>query len=225
MDVIEIEAKAREAGKKAARAARRDGEVPCVLYGRQVDAVSFQVPELSLRPLIYTDETHRVLIKVDGEEWECIMKDVVMHPVTDRPRHADFQVLQQGELITLTVPIQYHGTPVGQNEGGDTQVVMNEIEVRCLPKDIPSHIDVDISGLDIGDALHVSDLTTEGVEFGSAPGQTLVTVVVPRSEEELEEMEAEAGIVREEADILEEGEEGAEGEEEGAEGEEEEPEA
>ena len=224
MDVIEIEAKAREAGKKAARAARRAGEVPCVLYGRQVDAVSFQVPELSLRPLIYTDETHRVLIKVDGEEWECIMKNVVMHPVTDRPRHADFQVLQQGEMITLTVPIQYHGTPVGQSEGGDTQVVMNEIEVRCLPKDIPSHIDVDISGLGIGDSLHVSDVAIEGVEFGSAPERTLVTIVVPRSEEELEEMEAEAGIVREEADILEEGEEGVEGEE-GDESEEEEPEA
>lgn len=206
MDVIEIEAKERQPGKKHARAARRAGEVPCVLYGRHVDAVSFQVPELSLRPLIYTSETHRVLIKVDGNEWECILKDVVMHPVTDRPRHADFQVLQQGEKITLTVPIQYHGTPIGQSDGGDTQVIMNEIEVSCLPKDIPSHIDLDISGLAIGDALHVSDIQAEGLEFGSAPRQTLVTVVPPRTEEELEELEAEVGIVREEAEILEEGE-------------------
>ena len=206
MDVIEIEAKERQPGKKHARAARRAEEVPCVLYGRQVDAVSFQVPELSLRPLIYTSETHRVLIKMDGSEWECILKDVVLHPVTDRPRHADFQVLQQGEKITLTVPIQYHGTPVGQTEGGDTQVVMNEIEVTCLPKDIPSHIDLDVSALAIGDALHVSDIQAEGLEFGSAPEQTLVTVVPPRTEEELEELEAEAGIVKEEAEILEEGE-------------------
>ena len=208
MDVIEIEAKERQPGKKHARAARRAEEVPCVLYGRHVDAVPFQVPELSLRPLIYTSETHRVLIKVNGNEWECILKDVVMHPVTDRPRHADFQVLQQGEKITLTVPIQYHGIPVGQSEGGDTQVIMNEIEVSCLPKDIPSHIDLDISALAIGDALHVSDIESEGLEFGSAPTQTLVTVVPPRTEEELEALEAEAGIVREEseAEILEEGE-------------------
>lgn len=205
MDVIQIEAKERRPGSKYARAARRAEEVPCVLYGRHVDAVSFQVPELSLRPLIYTDETHRVLIKIDGNEWECILKDIVMHPVTDRPHHADFQVLHQGEKITLVVPIQYHGTPVGQSEGGDTQVIMNEIEVSCLPKDIPSHIDVDISGLAIGDALHVSDLGGEGIEFRSAPGQTIVTVVPPRTEEELEELETEVGIVRDEAEILEEG--------------------
>ena len=198
MDVITIEAAPREVGKKGSRAVRRAGNVPCVLYGHHVEPVALQVPELSLRPLVYTSETHRVELSSDGESWECIMKDIDFHPVTDRPIHADFLVLQAGERLTLTVPVQYHGIPVGQTDGGDTQYSLHELEVTCLPKDIPSHIDVDVSQLQIGDSLHISDLTIEGVTLEGRPEQTLVSVLPPRLlEVEEEEDEGLEGLLGE----------------------------
>jgi large subunit ribosomal protein L25 len=211
MDVITFEAKSRMPGKQGARAARRQKEVPCVLYGNKVDPVSFQVPEFDLERLVYTHETHIVKVEVDGQSWECVLKDMDFHPVTDRPIHADFQVLQQGEKITLTVPVQFHGTPAGQIEGGDTQYVLHELEVTCLPKDIPSHIDLDVAHLQIGDAIHISDLNVEGVTFGGALQQTIVTVVAPRLQAE----PAEAALDEELELELGEGEEGAAEEEEG----------
>lgn len=217
MEAITIEAQEREVGKKAVGRVRSAGNVPCVLYGRRTDPVAFQILETELNQLIYTTEAHVVEIRLDGKKFNCIMKDADLHPVTDRAIHADFQVLEEGEMVNLTIPIQLHGTPIGQKEGGDTQVVLHEVEVRCLPSNIPSHIDLDISGLNIGDAIHIADLVTEGLELLGQPTQTVVTVVPPRLLEEEEEEEEvvldEHGEIVDPEDI--EGEEGeAEGEEE-----------
>ncbi len=210
MEAITLEAAERGVGKKAARAVRRSGNVPCVLYGRQTEPITFQLPENAVKRLIYTTETHVLTLKLDGKEWSCIMKYADLHPVTDRPMHADFQVLEAGQMVTLIVPVRYHGTPIGQKEGGNTQVVLHELEVRCLPKDIPSAIDVDISELAIGDAIHIADITVPGAELLGRPEQTLVTVVPPRvevEEEEAPELELAEG---EEPVVPEEGEEAEE---------------
>ena len=180
MDVITLEAQAREVGTKAARAVRRTGNVPCNLYGHHVDPVAFQVPELSLRPLIFTHENHLVEVNLNGESWECVMKQVDFHPVTDQPIHAEFQVLQAGEKVTRTVPLQFHGTPAGKKDGGVTRQVVHEVEISCLPKDIPGHIDIDISALMVGEAIHVGDLDVPGLEFLTPAEQTIVSVAMPR---------------------------------------------
>ncbi|GIV58701.1 MAG: hypothetical protein KatS3mg042_1614 [Rhodothermaceae bacterium] len=198
MDTITLEAKPRAVGSKQARALRQQGEVPCILYGHNVEPMAFSVHELALRPLIHTDEFHQVEVKVDGKTWKCILKAVDFHPVTDRPVHADFQVLKAGEKVTVTVPFQFQGTPRGQKDGGIPRAVLNEVEIVCLPKDIPSHIDVDVSNLEIGDVLHISDLNIPGIEFHAAPEQTVYIVTAPRggmvaeADEEAEEGEAEA---------------------------------
>jgi large subunit ribosomal protein L25 len=210
MDVITLDAQPREAGKRAARAARRVGDVPCILYGHHVEPVAFQVSEKSLTPLIYTHETHLITVNLDSNSWECVVKDIAFHPVTDRPLHADFQVLQAGERVTLSVPVQYLGTPVGQTEGGRTTYIVNELEVSCLPKHIPSHIDVDVSAVGIGDTIHVSDLHFPNLEIHSPEDQILMTILKPRTLEEPTTVE----------EALE-GEETLEGEEEAAEGEDE----
>lgn len=184
MDIITLAAQPREVGKTGARAARRNGDVPCVLYGHHVEPVAFQVSEKSLKPLIYTDETHLVKVALDKDAWECILKDIAYHPVTDRPMHADFQVLQAGEKITMTIPVRYVGTPIGQTHGGRTSFVVNELTVSCLPKDIPSQIDVDVVDIDIGDALHVSDLDFDTLEFHAPDDQILMTILRPRTIEE-----------------------------------------
>lgn len=192
MDAITIPAAPRQAGKQGAKAARRQGQVPCVLYGHHVEPVTFQVPELALKPLIYTAERHVVRIELDGSAWEAVTKAIDFHPVTDRPIHVDFQALQRGEKLILSIPVQFHGTPVGQREGGDTQILAHELQIRVLPKDIPTHIDVEIGELQIGQAIHVRDLDVPGVEFIDAPDKTVVAVVPPRGGLGLEEEAAPA---------------------------------
>ena len=213
MDTLTFDVEKRAVGKSAARAVRRTGNVPCVLYGHHMDPVSFQLAEEHLKKLVYTAETHIVEVRLDGKTFRCVLKDAALHPVTDRPLHADFIALKTGEMLTLVVPVHFEGTPVGQREGGNVQVILHELEVRCLPKDIPSHIEVDISELSIGDTIHIRDLEWEGLTFLGRPEQTVVTVVQPRVvveeveeiEEEMEEADADAD---EAADSAEESEEG-----------------
>ncbi|MDQ7040729.1 MAG: 50S ribosomal protein L25 [Rhodothermus sp.] len=195
MMTITIEAQLRETGKRVARAIRRQGWVPCILYGHHVEPIPFQIPESKLWPLIYTTETHLIKLQLNGQTWDCILKDVEFHPVTDRPIHADFQVLQQTEKITVTVPVRTVGTAVGVQRGGVLQLVTHELEVTCLPKDIPAHIDIDVTNLDIGDAVHVGDLQFEGLKFEDAPDQTVVVIAAPQvgGVEEEEGAEGEAG--------------------------------
>jgi len=210
MESIILEVSSRNLGKKATKAVRQRGNVPCVLYGHDLDPVHFEVPELSLRPLIYTHETHTVEVSMDGKTWSCILRAIAYDPVTYAPSHADFQLLRQGEKIRITVPIQLHGTPAGQLEGGVTQVVLTELEVECLPKDIPGHIDLEIGHMVIGDTLHVSDLTLDNLDVLTSPSQTIVTVAgaAPEIEEEVIEL-----VEGEAVEGGEETEEGAEGEE------------
>ncbi len=200
MDVITLEAQPREVGRKTARATRRAGNVPCILYGHRVEPVAFQVSEKSLNPLIYTQETHLITVNLDSNSWECVVKDIAFHPITDRPMHADFQVLQEGEQVTLSVPVRYLGTAIGHTQGGNLSFMLHELEVSCLPKDIPSYIDVDITEVGIGDAIHVGELEIENVDIHAPADQVLMTVIKPR-------------VVVEEVALDEEGEEGVEGEE------------
>lgn len=202
MDVIKLEAEPRETGSKAARDIRNSGGVPCVLYGPGVEPVSFTVPALKMRPLIFTDVTHRVDVEVNGDSWSCILKDVEFDPIKDVPIHADFQVLQSGRKVKLTVPIRFEGTPIGQKNGGDTQQILTEVGVRCLPDRIPGAIEVEISDLAIGESLHIADLEEEGLEFLVPPQQTIVTVVPPT----ILEVEPAAGPEVAEEEALEEGE-------------------
>lgn len=191
MNVISISAQARTPGKASARAARRQGNVPCVLYGRHVDAHPFVTSERSLHPLIFTDRTHIVNVSLGDDSWECIVKDVTYHPVTDRPMHVDFQALQAGEKVTLSIPLNFIGISVGQSKGGSPQFVLNELLVSCFPRDIPARIDIDVSEVDIGDSIHLRDLEEETLEFLAPEDQILMTVTRPRTVEEEEEVDQE----------------------------------
>jgi large subunit ribosomal protein L25 len=211
MDSIVLTVEPRDLGKKAVKSVRNSENVPCVLYGPSTEPVHFQVAELSLRPLIYTHETHIVEVKLGKKAWSCILRDIDFHPVSDRPIHVDFQELTVGETIRITIPIQLLGTAAGQLEGGVTQQIISELEIECLPKDIPGQIEIDISALNIGDSLHVSDLVVGDVTILTSLDSTVVIVAgaAPEEEEIVDELELEG----------EEGEEGEEGAEEGEGGE------
>lgn len=234
MDATVIEAQPRETGSKAAREIRKNNRVPCILYGPAVESTPLQVPINDLNKLVFGRTAPVAEVQVDGETYNCILKDYDLHPITDRPIHADFQALEEGRRVTLTVPIHFEGVPVGQKNGGDTQMIVRELTISVLPENIPSQIGIDITDLAIGDSVHVYDLDVE-YDIKMTPEQTLVTVVAPHIEtaptpaaEEEEEEVALEDLTEEEREELtdeelaeleaaaeEEGEEGEEGEEEG----------
>ncbi len=228
MDATVIEAQPRETGSKAAREIRNNNRVPCILYGRNVDPKPLQIPISAMNKLIYGRSAPVAEVQMNGESWNCILKDYDLHPLTDRPLHADFQALKEGEKVTITVPVHYSGIPIGQKNGGDTQLIVREATISVLPENIPSQIEFDITDLAIGDSLHVSDVDVD-YEIKMAPTQTLVTVVAPHIEtaptpaaEEEEEEELTEEEIAEEGEAVDtaEGEEG-EGEAPAEEGEEE----
>lgn len=182
MDTLTLTADTRETGKKATKAVRNAGLVPCVLYGAHTEPVHFAVETLALRPLVHTNETYRVAVTVGGEDYDAILKQIDFHPVTDRPIHVDFQALTRGEALTLTVPVVLEGTAAGVLAGGQLAQPRHEVEVRCLPKDMPGSITVDVSEMQVGDSVHVSDLVVgEGVEILTDGGLTVATLVAPKT--------------------------------------------
>ena len=181
MDPITLNAHPRDTGSKAARDIRNDNDVPCILYGRDTEPVPFRVDVNDMNKLIFGRTSPVIEVSMNGDTWKTILKDFDLHPITDRPQHADFQVLQEGRRVTLTVPINYTGIPVGQQEGGDTQIIIRQLTISVLPENIPSEIDVEIADLEIGDSIHVYDLDTS-YDVKMAPAQTLVTVVAPHLE-------------------------------------------
>ncbi|MEM1041191.1 MAG: 50S ribosomal protein L25 [Bacteroidota bacterium] len=200
MDAITLDAQPRDTGKRATKAIRRAEEVPCVLYGQHTDPVHFRVPILGLRSLIYTAETHVVSVTVDGESHDAIVKNIDFHPVTDVPIHMDFLALTAGETLDMTVPVVTVGIAAGVKAGGILSQPLNELEIRCLPRDIPGQVEVDVTDLEIGDSVHVAVLEVENVEVLTDEARTVVSITAPRAEEEPEEEDG----------LLLEGEDGAE---------------
>ncbi|NIR68526.1 MAG: 50S ribosomal protein L25 [Aliifodinibius sp.] len=223
-EVVDLEGKKRETGRKAADALRDAMRVPCVMYGPEVDEnVHFSIDELEFEKVLSESKRQILNITVDGEEYETLLKEVEFHPLTDRPVHADFYVMADDHKVTLSVPIKLEGTPVGVTEGGGRIFQpMHILRIRVKPDLIPGAYTVDISELEIGDSLHVRDLELEGIIPLDDLGRTLVTIRPPKSEalltsslitEEPEEELEEGEEALEEGEELAEGEEAEEGEE------------
>ncbi len=192
MQTLTLDAQARETGKKATKAVRNAGLVPCVLYGSHTEPVHFAVETLAVRPLLFTTETYRVALAVGGGDHEAILKEVIYHPVTDQPLHIDFLALTAGEALTMTIPVHLEGTPHGVKAGGVLSQSLQDLEIRALPKDIPGHVSIDISGLEIGESIHVEELAVgESVEVLTDPARTIASVTAPRALVEEDETEVE----------------------------------
>lgn len=200
MDTYTLPVQPRETGKRAAKATRAADRVPCVLYGAHTAPVHFSVETLALRPLIHTTETYRVAFSLDGADHEAIVKEITFHPVTDKPIHVDFQALTRGEALTVTVPVHLEGNAVGVLAGGSLSHAIHEVEVRAMPRHIPGHLSVDISGLDIGDSVSVGDLALpEGVEMLTDADLAVVSIQGQKADAVLDAEEAAAEEAADEA--------------------------
>ncbi len=179
---IAIKAKRRETGKKAAKSSRKRGMVPGVFYVKTGEAIPFEVKPLDLRPIVYTSQTKIINLEIEGdsEVRECVLKETQFDPVTDQILHVDFMGIIRGQKITVEVPIVLKGTSKGEREGGILQQSLRSAHISCLPKDLPSALEIDISHLEIGDSVYVKDFGLEHIEIHLSPETAVATVSHPR---------------------------------------------
>ncbi|MCE2416351.1 50S ribosomal protein L25 [Candidatus Poribacteria bacterium] len=183
-------------GKQSARDLRKEGAVPAVLYGRAQDTVAIQVNARIFKQFLRT-HGENVIINMEigtGNTEPVIIKEIQRHPVNKQMlMHADFIRISLDEPVTSAVPVVLVGNPLGVQEGGILETPFREVTVHCLPMQIPTEISVDVSHLDIGDTVHMSDLNLdENVEILDELERIIAMVSQPRIEEE-EVIEAEDG--------------------------------
>ena len=171
--------------KSTSNQMRKAGTIPGIFYSFGEEPISIKVNELALRPLVFTSESHLVSLHIEGESKpiSCILKDTQFEPITSRIIHFDLLGLKEGEKLTIEVSIILKGAAIGVKEGGIVQHNLHKLQIECLPQNIPPHIDVDISGLNIGDSIKVSDIKYEGIEILNDENASIVSVVPPTLEE------------------------------------------
>lgn len=192
MERVTLEAKRRDGlGQGPVRKLRRTGQIPGIVYGRGIDPTPIIVDARALRGALHTQAGMNVLIDLaigDGASaGRTVMVKDVQRDIFRKETilHVDFHTIDLTETVEAHVPLVLKGTPKGVvDEGGILEVQLREVLVECLPTQIPQHIDVDVSGLGIGDSLHVSDLSLPAeITMVSEPEQVIATVVAPKEEE------------------------------------------
>jgi large subunit ribosomal protein L25 len=200
-------------GKGAARRSRAAGKVPGVVYGTGMDPVAIEVDRREFVAALKTDAGMNVLLglDLDGESIVTLARELQRDPVRGTLLHADFVKLDLTQEVEVEVPVHLVGEAEGVKEGGVLEQPLFNVHVRCLPTEVPESVEADVSALNIGDSLRVADLA-EGRGFAilNDPDSPVVTIAAPISEEELEAMEAAAGVTTEEPEEAVEGEPGAE---------------
>jgi len=174
-------------GSGAARRIRRSGLVPAVVYGGSDENVPLSVDPKAIMRLLRSEAGRNTIVSLDiggGRSDSVILKDWQVDPVRETILHADFQRIAMDELLKLTVPVSIHGEPFGvKTEGGLLEVVLREIEVECLPGDIPERIDCDVAHLKLHESIRVRDLPVlERVQILEDPDRVIVHVVSVKEE-------------------------------------------
>lgn len=216
-----------DTGKGAARQLRREGRVPAVVYGKDMDTVLLSLDALEAQHLFQTISVENTIVHLDvdggDEPHQTLVREIQTHPYKNDLVHVDFLRIQAGVMVDVEIPVHLEGIPEGvKNSGGVLEQVIHELPVKCIPSKIPEEILIDVTGLDVHEAIHVYDLDLgEGVEITIDADRTICAVAIPKApvldEEEAEEEAEEPELIGEEGEELPEGEgeEGAEGADEG----------
>jgi len=221
MRVLEIKGIIRkETGKNNTKRLRKEGQVPCVLYGGEKN-VHFTAAENSFKDLVYTHHVHFINLNLDGNKYKAILRDIQFHPVTDRIQHIDFIQVFDDVPTVVDIPIELTGNSIGLKNGGKLRQRRRHLKVKGLIKDMPDTLDIDMTDIDIGQYINISDLSYDNLEI-LTPGRVMVVGVVSsrvaaRSFIEAEEEAAAAAAAKAEEEAIKEGKEGKEEKEEKAE--------
>lgn len=184
-------------GKGAARQLRRAGSIPGSLYGREIEPIAVKTDGREFAALVGSISVDNTIVElsVDGEApRRVLIREIQRHPVRQDYLHVDFYEIRAGETLKVNVPLHLVGNPIGVRNGGTLQQIKHELEIECLPSEIPPSFEVDISALEIGDSLHISDVDVGGLEVLDDVEQTICTVAAPRVVEAEEEEELDIGL-------------------------------
>ncbi len=187
-----------ETGKGAARQLRMKGRVPAVIYGqgRDPEPLTLSAAEFE-KTMAHVSASTIVDLTIDGKMVRTLVREIQRHPVQPGVMHVDFLEVHEGVTLTVNVPLHLKGTPEGVRvAGGMLDWSLREIEVEVLPKNMPSHIDVDVTDLGVGQSIHVSDLDVQNATVLTEDDQTICSVIPPRIEEE----EPTAEVIEEEGE-------------------------
>lgn len=200
---ISIKAEKRESfGKNISRRLRKTGLIPAVLYGANEANVPLTLNKKDVFMILKSETGENTIFRVsfDSETRNAMIKELQRNPVTDEILHADLVQIALDKAIRVSVPVVAVGDAVGvKTEGGFVDFITREVEVECLPKDIPEHIEIDISGLHLRQSFKVEDVEeSEGIKIVSEPEVVLVHIEVPTKEEEIEVPEEEEEVIAEE---------------------------
>ena len=191
MKTLAINVKEREnVGKTNTRALRNQGNVPCVLYGGEKQ-VYFSAKENDLNKLVNTPDVYLLNIDIEGESFQAILQDIQFHPLTDRIIHIDFLQVFDNKEVTVNIPVNFIGTPIGVRNGGNLLVRKRAIRTRAIPANLPDAIDINIEELNIGTFLYIGDIRDERYTFLAGDKSVIVGVKTARGAVEDEEEEEE----------------------------------
>lgn len=219
MEEILLEAELREeTGRAKANELRRKGFIPAVVYGEGKTSQAIKVPHRDLLRLMHEHRFENAVINLKikdskkAKSMPCLIKDVQYDPVRSNVVHVDFNEISLTKEIKVNIPVNVKGESIGvKNEGGSLEHILWEIEVECLPTDIPKGIDVDVSQLKIGDAIHIKDVKfPANVKVLSEPDSIILSVAAPMKEEVVVEEEGEAKspeVIKEKKEVPAEGKE------------------
>lgn len=180
MKTLEIKGALRQdLGKKESRDLRKQGLVPCVMYGGEKN-LHFSAHENHFKKLVYTPDVFLVKLEVDGQAYDAVMQDIQFHPVSDSIIHIDFVEVFQDKKVTVNLPVKLTGDSVGLLAGGKLRQRRRSLKVNGLIQDMPDRLELDLTDLDIGDSLKIGDLNYDNLEILDPPRAMVVGVVSSR---------------------------------------------
>lgn len=195
MKSFALNVEVRETSKIANKALRNQGKVPCVLYGGEKQ-VYFSATENDLNKLVNTPDVFLVKFEVDGEAFQAVIQDLQFHPVTDRILHIDFLQVFEDKEVTINIPVNFIGTPIGVRNGGSLVVRRRSIKTRAIPANLPDAIELNIEDIRIGKFVYIGDIRNEKYTFLASDNSVVVGVKTARGavdDQEEDEDEATEG--------------------------------
>ena len=188
METIVLGVEPRIIKKGDAEKLRKNGIVPAVVYHKGEETVAISVNELALKKLVHSAESHIIDLQFpDSKIKRSFIKDVQFHPVTDRIIHADFQLFAADEIIELGVPVAVSGDSAGVEKGGKLQIILHALTIKGKPEDMPDHIVIDVTALEIGHSLHVKEIpmdTYTALTIMDDPDIPVITILASKKEAE-----------------------------------------
>jgi len=180
MKTLEIKGSFRtELGKKSSKKARKEGNVPCVIYGKDQN-IHFQAHENSFKNLVYTPDAHIVILNLEGKEYKVVLQDIQFHPVTDKISHVDFIEIFDNKPIIMNLPVKITGDSVGVKAGGKLRIKKRHLKIKGYANDIPESLLIDITDVKIHHSIKVGDLSYDKIELIDPKITTVLSVATSR---------------------------------------------